>query len=161
MLELFDDVKARYGRIVPLAHRDFQRVKPRPGRSELIKTAFHWMGGHGKDYSEARYMSTGTFTGDQICDVDDGTKLFDWPGGPDIGVVTMPLTRDYLGGRTVNGDSYALISSVLDGKPRTVWVPSAHVKNIRGQTTGSKDCTAAVAVERERIATAVLAAIKG
>jgi N-acetylmuramoyl-L-alanine amidase len=159
MLRLFDDVNARYGRVIPLAHRDFQRVKPCPGKTPLIKAAFGWMGGHGKSYLEARYVSTSSFSADQICDVDAGAALFDWAGGPDLGTVDPPLARDYLGSRTVGGQSYALIGSVLDGKSRTLWVSASHVKNVRARPTTAPDCSAAVAAEHDRVKAAAVTAI--
>ena len=54
----------------------------------------------------------------------------------------------------------ALIGSELDGKPRTAWVKAKAVSDIRPAPTPSPDCTAAVAAERERIATGVLAVIR-
>ena len=74
-------------------------------------------------------------------------------------MVDPPLERDYLG-EDPSGD-YALVSSVLDGKPRTVWVRSRAVLDIGPAPVPPSDCTDAVAAERERIATAVLAVIKG
>ena len=47
---LFEDCKKRYPRIIPLAHRDQQDVKPCPGKTGAMKKAFRLMGGHGRDY---------------------------------------------------------------------------------------------------------------
>ena len=50
MVSLFEDVDRRYGRVIPLGHRDFQQVKPCPGQTAAIRRAFREMGGHGKDF---------------------------------------------------------------------------------------------------------------
>lgn len=57
--------------------------------------------------------------------------------------------------------NYVLIGSLLDGKPRTAWITAKAVSDVRPVPVPSPDCTDAVAAERERIATAVLALIKG
>jgi len=50
LVALFKDCKRRYPKIVPIAHRDQQDVKPCPGKTAAMKTAFRLMGGHGRDY---------------------------------------------------------------------------------------------------------------
>jgi hypothetical protein len=114
------------------------------------------MGGHGKDFTEVRHVSTRDYVPGQVCTVRDDAKLYDYPGGLSIGVVDPPLERDYLG-EGPSGE-YALVSSVLDGKPRTAWVRTRAVSDIGPGP--SPDCADAVAAERERIATAVLAVIR-
>jgi hypothetical protein len=157
MVALWDELKRRYPKAIPLGHRDWQDVKACPGRTAGIKAAFAAMGGHGTSYSEVRDVSTRDYVSGRICSVRDDAKLFDYPGGLAIGTVDPPLDRDYLG--TDRSGDFALIGSVLDGKPRTAWVRSKAVSDIR-TAPASPDCTAAVAAERERIATAVLAVIR-
>ncbi len=103
-------------------------------------------------------MSTRDYVSGRVCTVRDGSKLFDYPGGLPIGTVDPPVDRDYLG--TDRSGDYALIGSVLDGKPRTAWVKAKAVSGIRPTSAPSPDCADAVAAERERIATAVLAVIR-
>jgi hypothetical protein len=158
MVALWDELKERYPEVVPLGHRDFQDVKACPGRTPAMKAAFAGMGGHGTSYSEVREMSSRDYQSGRICTVRDDAKLHDFPGGPVIGQVNPPLVRDYLG-RDRSGD-HALISSELDGKSRTAWVRMKAVSDIRPVPVPSPDCTGAVAAERERIATAVLAVIR-
>lgn len=117
------------------------------------------MGGHGTSYSEVRDVSTRGYVSGRVCTVRDGSKLYDHPGGPAIGTVDPPLVRDHLG--TDRSGDYVLIGSVLDGKPRTAWVEAKAVSRVRPAPTPAPDCAAAVAAERERIASAVLAVIKG
>jgi hypothetical protein len=123
-----------------------------------MRSAFSAMGGHGRDFTEVRHVSTRDYVPGQVCTVRDGSKLFDYPGGLSIGQVDPPLERDYLG-EDPSGD-YALVSSVLDGKARTAWVRTRAVSDIGPGPVPSPDCTDAVAAERERIATAVLAVIR-
>lgn len=52
MVALFKDIRRRYGKVVPLGHRDFQNVKPCPGTTARIKNAYKLMGGHGNSYSK-------------------------------------------------------------------------------------------------------------
>jgi hypothetical protein len=157
MVALWDELKGRYPRAIPLGHRDWQDVKRYPGKTVGMRAAFSAMGGHGTSYTEVRYMSTRDYVPGQVCTVRNDAKLYDYPGGLPIGTVDPPLERDYLG-EDPSGD-YALVSSVLDGKARTAWVRTRAVSDI--EPGPSPDCTAAVAAERERIATAVLAVIKG
>jgi N-acetyl-anhydromuramyl-L-alanine amidase AmpD len=53
LVRLFKDCRKRYPKIVPLAHRDQQDVKPCPGKTETMRQAFRLMGGHGRDYDPA------------------------------------------------------------------------------------------------------------
>ncbi len=158
MVALWDELKSRYPKAVPLAHRDWQDVKPCPGRTPEMRAAFAAMGGHGTSYTEVRHVSSRDYVSGQVCTVRDDAKLYDYPGALSIGTVDPPLERDYLG-QDRSGD-YALISSVLDGKPRTAWVKAKAVSDVRPAPTPSPDCTDAVAAERERIASAVLAVIR-
>jgi hypothetical protein len=158
MVALWDELNARYPKAIPLGHRDWQDVKACPGRTAAMKAAFAAMGGHGKDHSEVRDVSTRDYASGRICTVRDGSKLFDYPGGLAIGTVDPPLDRDFLG--TDRGGDYVLISSELDGRSRTAWVRAKAVSDIRSAPAPSPDCTAAVAAERERIASAVLAVIR-
>ena len=129
MVALWDELKARYPLVIPLGHRDWQDVKPCPGKTASMKAAFTAMGGHGTVYSEVRYMSTRDYTSGQVCTVRDGSKLYDDPGGLAIGTIDPPLVRDYLGHDPSGG--YALISSELDGKSRTAWVSAKAVSKVR------------------------------
>jgi hypothetical protein len=129
-----------------------------PGRTAGIKAAFAAMGGHGTCYSEVRDVSTRDCVTGRICSVGDDAKLFDQPGGLAIGIVDPPLDRDYLG--TDRSGDFALIGSVLDGKPSTASVRVKAVSDIRPAPGPAPDCTAAAAAERERIATAELAVIR-
>ena len=158
MVALWDELKSRYPRAVPLGHRDFQDVKACPGRTPAMKAAFAAMGGHGTSYSEVRDVSTRDYASGRVCTVRDDAKLHDFPAGPVVGQVNPPLVRDHLG-RDRSGD-WALISSELDGKNRTAWVRAKAVSDIRPVPVPSPDCSSAIAAERERIATAVLAAIR-
>lgn len=153
-----DELKGRYPKVVPLGHRDFQEVKPCPGRTPAMRAAFETMGGHGTGYTEAREVSTRDYASGRMCTVRDGSKLVDYPDGISIGTVGPPLELDYLG--IDRSGAHTLIGSVLDGKPRTAWVRLTAVSDIRSAPVLSPDCSAAVAAERERIATAVLAAIR-
>ncbi len=159
MVALWDELKGRYPRVVPLGHRDWQGVKPCPGRTAAMKAVFAAMGGHGKEYSEVRDVSTRDYVPGRTCTVRDGSKLYDHPGGLPIGTVDPPLERDHLG--TDRSGGYVLIGSILDGKSRTAWVQTKAVSKVRQAPTPIPDCAGAVAAERERIATAVLAVIKG
>ena len=123
-----------------------------------MKAAFAAMGGHGTSYSEVRHVSTRDYVPGRVCTVRAGSKLYDYPGGLPIGTVDPPLERDHLG--TDRSGDHVLIGSVLDGKPRTAWVQARAVSKVRPAPTPTPDCTAAVAVERGRIATAVLAIIR-
>ncbi len=158
MVALWDELKARYPRVMPLGHRDWQDVKPCPGRTPTMKAAFSAMGGHGTEYSEVRDMSTRDYASGQVCTVRDGSKLYDYPGGLAIGTVDPPLTRDYLG--LDEAGDHALVSSVLDGQSRTAWVRAKAVSKVRPAPVPTPDCTDEVAAERERVKTAALAAIK-
>ncbi len=158
MVALWDELKARYSKVIPLGHRDWQEVKACPGRTAGMKAAFAAMGGHGASYSEVRDVSTRDYASGRICTARDGSKLFDYPGGLSIGTVDPPRERDYLG--VDRSGEYALVSSELDGKRRTAWVRAKAVSDIRTAPFPSLDCTDAVAAERERIATAVLAVIR-
>jgi hypothetical protein len=119
MVALWDELKARDPRAIPLGHRG-QDVKACPGRTAGMKAAFAAMGGHGTSYSEVRDVSTRDYASGRIRTVRDGSKLFDYPGGLSIGTVDPPPERDYLG--TDRSGDYALVGSVLEGKPRTAWV---------------------------------------
>jgi hypothetical protein len=105
-----------------------------------------------------RDVSTRDYASGRICTVRGGSKLFDDPGGLPIGTIDPSLDRDHLG--TDRTGEYVLIGSVLDGQPRTAWVRAKAVSDIRPVPVPSLDCTDAVAAERERIATAVLAVIR-
>ncbi len=72
MVALWDELKARYPKVIPLGHRDWQDVKPCPGRTAAMKAVFTAMGGHGTGYSEVRYMSTRDYASGQVCTVRDG-----------------------------------------------------------------------------------------
>ncbi len=157
MVALWDELKHRYPKVIPLGHRDWQDVKPCPGKTASMKAAFSAVGGHGTDHSEVRYMSTRDYTSGQVCTVRDGSKLYDYPGGLAIGTVDPPLTRDHLG-HDPSG-SYVLISSELDGKSRTAWVNARAVSKVRPAPTPSTDCADEVAAERERVKAAAVAAI--
>jgi hypothetical protein len=117
------------------------------------------MGGHGKEYSEVRDVSTRDYVSGRICTVRDGSKLFDYPGGLAVGTIDPPLVRDYLG--TDRSGDFVLVSSELDGKPRTAWVKAKAVSDIRATPVPSPDCADAIAAERERVKTAAIAAIEG
>ncbi len=158
MVALWDELRGRYPRVIPLGHRDWQDVKACPGRTAAMKAAFAAMGGHGTSYSEVRDVSTRDYASGRICTVRDGARLYDYPGGLAIGTVDAPLDRDFLG--SDRSGEYVLIGSVLDGKPRTAWVKAKAVSDIRSAPVPSPDCSDAVAAERERIATAVLAVIR-
>jgi len=158
MVALWVELKSRYPRVVPLGHRDWQDVKPCPGRTAAMKAAFAAMGGHGKEYSEVRDVSTRDYASGRICTVQGGSKLYDHPGGLAIGTINPPTVRDYLG-RDRSGE-YALIGSELDGKPRTAWVKAKAVSDIRPAPVPSPDCTDAVAAEHDRIKAAAIAAIE-
>lgn len=158
MVALWDELKARYPKAIPLGHRDWQDVKRCTGKTAAMKAAFSGMGGHGTSYSEVRFVSTRDYVPGRICTVRYDTKLYDYPGGLAIVTVDPPLDRDHLG--TDRSGAYALIGSVLDGKPRTAWVLAKAVSKVRPAPTTVPDCSAAVAAERERIATAVLAVIR-
>lgn len=158
MVALWDDIRSRYPRVVPLGHRDWQDVKPCPGRSTAMKTAFRAMGGHGKDYSEVRYVSTRDYVSGRVCTVRKGSRLFDYPGGLAIGTLDPPRERDYLG--TDPSGDFALIGSDLDGQGRTAWVKAKAVSDIRPAPATATDCTEAIAVERERVKTAAIAALE-
>jgi hypothetical protein len=121
-----------------------------------MKAAFAAMGGHGTSYSEVRDVSTRDYVSGRISTVRDRSELCDYPGSLAVGTIDPPLDRDYPG-TDWSGD-YALIGSVLDGKPRTAWVKAKAVSGIR--PAPSPDCTDAVAAECQRITTAILAAIE-
>jgi len=123
-----------------------------------MQAAFAAMGGHGTSYREVHDVSTRDYIGGRICTVRAGSKLFDYPGGLAIGTVDPPLDRDHLG--TDRSGDFVLIGSVLDGRSRTAWVQAKAVSKVRPAPTPAPDCTAAVAAERERIATTVLAVIR-
>jgi hypothetical protein len=158
MVALWDELKARYPKVVPLGHRDWQDVKPCPGKTPAMKAAFGAMGGHGTDHSEVRHMSTRDYASGQVCTIRDGSKLYDYPGGLAIGTVDPPLTRDYLG-HDGSGD-HALVSSELDGRARTAWVQAKAVSKVRPVSVPARDCADAVATERERVKAAAVAAIE-
>jgi len=160
MVELFEDIERRYDRVIPLAHRDFQQVKPCPGQTRGIRLAFHTMGGHGKDYDtpERRHMSTRGFVPGQVCDVADGARLFNYPGAKAIGSVDGDVARQLLG-YSPNGRDFALVTTDLRAG-RTAWVRASQVANVRpgdgitdrfeeGRTVGLEEAEAAVvAVDR-------------
>ena len=98
MVALWDELKARYPKVIPLGHRDWQDVKPCPGRTAAMRAAFRAMGGHGTEHSEVRYMSTRDYTSGQVCTIRDGAKLYDYPGGLAI-TKRKTLTRTGGGGR--------------------------------------------------------------
>ena len=93
----WDELKGRYRNVTPLGHRDWQDVKPCPGRTTAMKAAFTAMGGHGTSYTEVRDVSTRAYASGRVCTVRDGSKLYDYPGGLAVGTVDPPLDRDYLG----------------------------------------------------------------
>ena len=158
MVALWDELKDRYRKVIPLGHRDWQDVKPCPGRTAAMKAAFTAMGGHGKDYTEVRYVSTRDYLSGRICTVRKGARLFDYPGGLVIGTLDPPRVRDYLG--TDAGGDFTLISSDLDGMSRTVWVRSKAVSDIRPAEVPTPECDAEVAAERERVKAAAIAAVE-
>ena len=47
------------------------------------------MGGHGREYSEVRDVSTRAYASGRICTVRSGSKLYDYPGGLAIGTVRI------------------------------------------------------------------------
>jgi len=132
MVELFEDIDRRYGRVIPLGHRDFQQVKRCPGQTAAIRRAFREMGGHGKDFDSAperRFMSTRGFVPGQVCDVAQGARLFNYPGGKAIGTVDGDVARQLLG-YSPNGRDFALVTT--DIRPgRTAWVRASRVANVR------------------------------
>lgn len=129
LLALFREVDRRYSADVdPLGHRDFQNVKRCPGKSPALVDAFAQMGrGKGGDYVSTRHFAPG-----QVCDVRDDAKLYDYPGGPVIGTIDPPLTRDFLGYSPKGGD-YALVATDLS-TGRTAWVRASSVANVRVET---------------------------
>ena len=132
MVSLFEDIDRRYGRVIPLGHRDFQQVKPCPGRTAAMRRAFHEMGGHGKDFdseTERRFMSTRGFVPGQVCDVAQGARLFNYPGGKTVATVDGEATRQLLG-YSPNGRDFALVTTDL-GTGRTAWVRASQVANAR------------------------------
>ena len=158
MVDLWDELKARYPAVVPLGHRDFQDVKACPGRTPAMKAAFASMGGHGTRYSDDSWeMSSRDYISGRVCTVRDDARLHEFPGGPGIGTINPPLVRDHLG-RDRSGD-WALISSELDGKSRTAWVKAKAVSDIRPAPVPSPDCADAIAAEHERFKAAAIAAI--
>ena len=155
---LWDDIRSRYPKVLPLGHRDWQDVKPCPGRTAALKAAFTAMGGHGTDHSEVRYVSTRDYVSGRVCTVRKGARLFDYPGGLAIGTLDPPRTRDYLG--TDPSGDFALIGSELDGQPRTAWVRKGAVSDIRNAAAPPTDCREAIAAERERVKAAAITAIE-
>ena len=135
MVALFEDIERRYDRVVPLGHRDFQQVKPCPGQTAAIRRAFRDMGGHGTSYSDAperRFMSTRGFTPGQVCDVADGAKMFNYPGGKSFGVVSGDGLTRHLLGYSPGGREYALITTEIEGQAkRTAWVRADRIANVR------------------------------
>jgi len=158
MVALWDDIRSRYPKVLPLGHRDWQDVKPCPGRTAALKAAFTAMGGHGTDHSEVRYVSTRDYVSGRVCTVRKGARLFDYPGGLAIGTLDPPRTRDYLG--TDPSGDFALIGSELDGQPRTAWVRKGAVSDIRNAAAPPTDCREAIAAERERVKAAAITAIE-
>jgi len=140
MVELFEDIDRRYGRVIPLGHRDFQQVKPCPGRTGAMRRAFREMGGHGKDFdseTERRFMSTRGFVPGQVCDVAEGARLFNYPGGKAIGKTESDVARQLLG-YSPNGRDFALVATDL-GTGRTAWVRASQVANVRpGDVVGDR-----------------------
>ncbi len=151
MVELFEDVDRRYGRVIPLGHRDFQQVKPCPGQTVAIRRAFRRMGGHGTDFgsaSERRFMSTRGFVPGQVCDVAEGARLFNYPGGKAIGSIDGELVRALLG-YSPGGRDYALIATDLS-TGRTAWVRTTRIANVRAAADPA-DCPALVANARAAV----------
>jgi len=147
MIALFADIDRRYGRVIPLAHRDFANYKACPGRTPAIKLAFRTMGGHGKDFDqrpERRFMSTRGFIPGQVCDVQPGTGLHDTPGGKRIAVIEGDTPRALLGyAPPWDAHEWALISvTEVGGGNRTAWVRAGKIANVRpgaqpGDSTGN------------------------
>ena len=161
MVALFWELERRWPGIVPLGHADLQSVKPCPGTSPRMKRAFSEMGGHGLAFeadNEEGPMSTVGYQSDQVCDVREGTDLFDAPSGRKIGDVGAPLTRDFLG--RAKGGRWALVDSVIDGEGRTAWVRSAAVSNVRAQVVTPADCADAVADARGSALAEAVAALQ-
>jgi hypothetical protein len=158
IVALWDELKSRYPKVIPLGHRDWQDVKPCPGKTPGMRAAFSAMSGHGTSYSEVRDVSTRDFIPGRICTVRAGSKLLDYPGGLAIGTVDPPLDRFYLGADRT-GD-YALVSSELDGRPRTAWVKARAVADPRATPVPSPDCASAITDEHQRVKAAALAAIE-
>ena len=130
------------------------------GRSPVSHgcSAFAAMGGHGKDYTEVRYVSTRDYVSGRICTVRKGARLFDYPGGLVIGTLDPPRVRDYLG--TDPSGDFTLISSDLEGTSRSAWVRSKAVSDIRPAEVPTPDCDAEIAAERERVKAAAIAAVE-
>jgi N-acetyl-anhydromuramyl-L-alanine amidase AmpD len=146
MVALFEDIDRRYGRVIPLGHRDFQQVKPCPGQTAAIRRAFREMGGHGTDFDqvpERRYMSTRGYISGQVCDVAEGAKLVNYPGGKVIATVDGELTRALLG-YSPAGRDYALVTTDL-GTGRTAWVRASRIANVRPADTQPGTATAKAA----------------
>jgi hypothetical protein len=125
MVALYEEVERRYGGIDPLAHRDFQNVKPCPGKTPAIKEAFARMGRG----TVRRYMSTRGYIPGQVCDVRADAPLFNYPGGPLIGRVTGESVRHFLGW-SPSGREFGLIDTDL-GTGRTAWTRAGNISNVR------------------------------
>lgn len=167
MVALFEDIERRYDRVIPLAHRDFADYKRCPGKTAGIREAFKAMGGHGKAYDtkkERRFMSTRGYVPGRVCDVQDGAKMYNYPGGKAFGVMSGPnLLGRYLLGYSPGGRDYALVETDIDGQTqRTAWVKTAHVANVRPAEppTDCGDVRAEGRVEGLEEAEAAVAAIE-
>jgi hypothetical protein len=149
MVSLFEDIDRRYGRVIPLGHRDFQEVKPCPGRTAAMRRAFREMGGHGTDFdseTERRFMSTRGFVPGQVCDVADGARLFNYPGGKVIATADGEPTRSLLG-YSPAGREFALIGTDLKAG-RTAWVRATRIANVRAADDDLPECDVLVANAR-------------
>lgn len=154
MVALFEDIERRYDRVVPLAHRDFANYKRCPGKTKRIKEAFDRMGGHGKAYGsekERRFMSTRGYVPGRVCDVQDGAKMYNYPGGKAFGTSSGPnLEGRSLLGYSPGGREYALVETDIEGQSqRTAWVKAGHIANVRpAETPDTPDCDSARAEGR-------------
>jgi len=149
MVELYEDIDRRYGRAIPLGHRDFQQVKPCPGQTPAMRRAFREMGGHGKDFDsvpERRFMSTRGFVPGQVCDVAPGARLFNYPGGKVIATADGEPTRALLG-YSPGGREFALIGTDLKAG-RTAWVRATRIANVRAADDDLPECDVLVANAR-------------
>ena len=82
-------------------------------------------------------MSTRGFVPGQACDVADGARLSDYPGGKAIGKAEGDVTRQLLG-YSPNGRDFALVTTDL-GTGRTAWVRASRVANARpGDVVGDR-----------------------
>jgi len=155
MVRLFEDVDRRYGRVIPLGHRDFQQVKPCPGQGAAIRRAFREMGGHGRDFDASapgrRYVSTRGFRPGTVCDVQPGARLVNYPDGKRIGGAADPGTGRPLLGYSPGDREWALIHEPELGPGRTAWVKAARIANVRTAEPATGDCDQWEAAHAESI----------